>query len=416
MKEPSPNDYILTKPEDNVITLTNFLYEVQDELEQITSLNIWISAETAKIKKNNTSGHVYLELIDRDNTGKEISKINAKMWSKDANFIITKFESLTGEKLKDGIKCEWLVRLDYNVIYGLSLTITDIKPLWSIGEHEKKKIKIKEQLVKDGLWGKQKILKQPTIYTSIAIVAPSEAAGLGDFLSEAKVWHKMGLIKISLFTSLFEGEKTSASIVTSLKSINDKNEIFKKEHGADLFDLIVILRGGGSKTSLAWLDDLSIAETICNTNIPVWSAIGHEQDNGILDEISSFSCHTPSKAAQKIKESLLNEVNLNIRYFDFIDNEKSKRIEKLEIQIENMYVNAIEYVKNKLNMLENNINNLASEASLLGPQSTLQRGYAIVKDDKGDILKNMPQTKQKVTIIWVDGKKEAQILGDKNDE
>lgn len=416
MKEPSPNDYILQKPEENVLSLTDFLYDIKNELEELTSFSVWISAETAKIKRHSSSGHIYLELIDRDKTGKEISKINAKIWAKDAMLIVNKFESLTGEKLKDGIKCEWLVKLDYNVIYGLSLTLTDIKPVWSIGEHEKKKQKIKDELNKLGLWNKQRNLIQPQIYTSIAIIAPSEAAGLGDFLSEAKLWHKKGLIRVSLFNSVFEGEKTSSSIVSSINNINEKNKEYKKENKYDLYDLIIILRGGGSKTSLAWLDDLEISKSICNIDIPVWSAIGHEQDSGILDEISSLSCHTPSKAAQRIKESLLNELHVNTRYFDFIDNEKNKRIEKLEIQIENMYNNILDNVNHKLNILENNINNLAAEALLLGPVSTLQRGYAIVKDDKGDILKNKAQDNQKVTIIWANGKKEAQILGDQNDK
>lgn len=416
MKEPNPNDYILDKPEDNTLSLTDFLYQVKDELDEISSFTTWVTAETAKIKKNGSSGHVYLELIDRDNNGKEISKINAKIWSREASFIISKFETLTGEKLKDGIKCEWLVKLDYNIMYGLSLTLIDIKPLWSIGEHEKKINKIRDDLKKLKIYDLQKKIEQPKIYTSIAIIGPNEAAGLGDFLSEAKIWHKKGLIRISLFNATFEGEKTTSSILSCLEDINKKNNENQEKNGNDLYDLIIVLRGGGSKTSLSWLDDFNIAKKICETTVPVWTAIGHEQDFGILDEVSSYSLHTPSKAAQRITESLINELSVNTRYLDYIQNEKERRIEKLQIQINNMYENILSEAKFKINILENKINNLAAEASLLGPQSTLQRGYTIVKNDKGDILKNVVSEEQTIKIIWSDGEATAKIIGDKNDK
>ena len=127
-----------TEEQNKTATLSDLLNDLKDVVDETLSEEVWIVAEIAKLKQQGKNGHIYLELIDRDLYGNELSKINAKIWSSNAYKITNKFELATKEKIKDGIKCEWLVRLDYNIKYGLSLTISDIKPLWTIGEHEKK--------------------------------------------------------------------------------------------------------------------------------------------------------------------------------------------------------------------------------------------------------------------------------------
>ena len=400
-----------TEEQNKTATLSNLLNDLKDVVDETLSEEVWIVAEIAKLKQQGKNGHIYLELIDRDLYGNELSKINAKIWSSNAYKITNKFELATKEKIKDGIKCEWLVRLDYNIKYGLSLTISDIKPLWTIGEHEKKKEEIRKKLKEENLWWKQQNILSPNIITSIAVIAPQEAAGLGDFISEANKWKEKELIKVDVFNATFEGEKTSSSIQDALLKIKKQEDIYFENNKTSLYDIIIILRGGGAKTSLAWLDDYGILHQVLSQNTPVWSAIGHEQDNGLLDEISSLSLHTPSKAAQRIWDSLQKEYYNFEQGFSFIANEKSKRCDKLENNIKNITENIIYEAYQRIDSLKRRTTELSREAITLGPQATLERGYVIIKDSENHIIKSADEleNKETITIQWHDSNKKINL-------
>lgn len=419
-KEETLSDLLSISGEDNDTkksTLSDLLNELKDVVEETLYEEVWIVAEIAKLKQQGKNGHIYLELIDRDKYGNELSKINAKIWASNTYKITNKFEQATKERIKDGIKCEWLVKLDYNIKYGLSLTISDIKPLWTIGEHEKKKEEIRKKLKEENLWWKQQNIVSPTIITSIAVIAPQEAAGLGDFISEANKWKKEELINVDVFNATFEGEKTSSSIQNALIEIKKKEDEYFSKNKSSLYDLIIILRGGGAKTSLAWLDDYGILHQVLNHTTPVWSAIGHEQDNGLLDEVASLSLHTPSKAAQKIWDSLQKEFYNFEQSFSFINNEKSRRCDKLENNIKNITENIIYEAYQRIDSLKRKTTELGREAITLGPQATLERGYVIIKDDNNHIIKNADEldNNESITIQWHNSSKKVYLKERKDD-
>ena len=78
-----------------------------------------------------------------------------------------------------------------------------------------------------------------------------------------------------------------------------------KENGGHL-DALVIIRGGGSKMSLAWLDDYDLTRHLCSFPIPIFTGIGHQTDKCLLDEVSNLSFDTPSKVIAYIQGNILN--------------------------------------------------------------------------------------------------------------
>lgn len=392
---------------EETISLSDLLNEIKDVIEESAGDAVWVKAEIAKLKKDARAGHLYLELIDRDAYGAEKSKINAMVWSSNAKRIIDKFEKATHEKLKDGIKCEWLVKVSYNIKYGLSLTISDVKPLWSIGEHEKKKEEIRKQLKEEGMWWNQSQMKAPSIITRIAVIAPSEAAGLGDFMSESDKWDKSGIVGVDIFNAIFEGDKASSSIQSAFTQIARRSEDFYKSNNTSLYDLVIILRGGGAKTSLAWLDDYGIMCQLLNQKTAVWSAIGHEQDSGLIDEVASLSLHTPSKAAQRIWEMLQQEYYNFSQGWDAISHERVRRCDKLSNNINNIFDNIAYEAYQRIDNLKTKTTELSREAITLGPQATLQRGYAIITGDNNQVIKSAEEADKQfaLKIRWHDSDK-----------
>lgn len=411
-----------TVPVSETCSLLDLLSEVKNNISDLYPEPIWVEGEISGWKKSGK--HIYFDLVQRNKSGIEEAKVSAKLWESRVYNVVNKFRKQTNQELVNGMKCEWLVKIDYHPKFGFSVTIEDIKALWTIGEHEKKKLLIKEKLLKEGLYNIQKNISSPTIITSIAVISPNEAAGLGDFKSEADIWNKSGVVNVEYQTAIFEGEKASESIVKAIKYFKSKQTESLKKNNIPAYDVLIILRGGGSKVSLSWMDDYEISKELILFNAPFWSAIGHEQDYCILDEVANKSIHTPSKAAQKISESLYQELKLaemNIINLKNIVDKKLKHNENLinlslqslknkvysKIDLcEKELNNKKEYLKKEVNYslsnLDSNLNNMVKVLLQISPKETMKRGYAVILNKNGKIIKNKKDAEKEkdITIRW----------------
>lgn len=372
----------------NSIPLSALLNYLKDVVNNNMDGFFWIRAEISNVKIQNISKHYYFEIIERDQTGKSIAKMNGACWKNKAEQVIPKLEKKLNTKITSGIICDFKVSINYDILYGLSLNIIDIVPAFSIGEHEKKKEKIREKILSIGIHENQKILKNPKILTSIAILAPSSAAGFGDFISEAKKWHNHEYIKLKSYSAIFEGSQTEESVSSAIKNIKEDNEKYKLETGFDLYDLVIILRGGGSKSSLAHLDEFKIIKDILEIDIPVWCAVGHEEDSVLLDEYSNQFFHTPSKAAGEIWNIVKNEKDT----FTNIINDIKKQSEIKTLKVLNDVSNIKDRIKIKsLNKIESSLKNIEfikAKIKLNDPFLILKNGYNVLYTDDYKLIRN----------------------------
>src|SRR5262249_24359892 len=137
----------------------------------------------------------------------------------------------------------------------------------------------------------------PVDFVRVAVISPETSAGLGDFRREADLLRNAGLCRFHFFSATVQGVESSSSIQTAvLQALT--------AHQQNRFDALFVIRGGGSVTDLAWLNDLDLAKLICQSPVPVFTGIGHERDNTILDEIPQTRFDTPSKVALHIKTTI----------------------------------------------------------------------------------------------------------------
>lgn len=387
------------KDEDNQgISLSLLLNRLKTTIDKNFRSAVWVKAEISNVKKQGMLGHYYFEITERDAKGKQVAKINANCWKGTAINVIPELERQIEKPISSGIICYFLVNVIYSEIYGLSLNILQIKPAWTIGEHEKKKQKIKEKIEKLGIGNKQKELSSPKIITSIALIAPAKAAGLGDFMSEANKWSNTGAIKIKQYSSIFEGENAKESISSSFKDLKNDNDIHRQETGRNLYDLVIILRGGGAKSSLAFLDEEDILKGMLSLDVPVWSAIGHEEDSVLLDEYACLSFHTPSKSSAEIWRLIKNESDFFDKKFNeifyFVDLKTQQAINNIESQEEKVKIHS----RNKLNQLLLELDHKIEKIKLLDPMNILEQGFVVLFDEKDKIIKEESKLLKTETI------------------
>ena len=258
----------------------------------------WVSAEISELKVN-YAGHCYLELVEKDKQEDIKSRIRAIIWSQKTRLLLPYFENITGQPLSEGIKVLLRVNIEYHEVYGLSLIIHNIDPAYTIGEMALRRKQIIERLVSEGVIDLNQELPFPMLPYRIAVVSSEQAAGFKDFTDELNR-NEFGYKYFTrLFSAVMQGKETEASVCDAI------NNIFEE---ATNFDLIVIVRGGGSQADLSWFDNYNIAYLITQLPIPVLTGIGHEKDLTITDMVAHKSFKTPTAVANFIiNQSLKTE-------------------------------------------------------------------------------------------------------------
>jgi len=236
-------------------------------------------------------------LCEGNQSGDILAQVKGVIWRNRAETITAKFEQATGGALKTDIKILCLARVRFDPLYGLDLIIEDVDPSYTLGDLAAKLARIRENLQQTGLYGRNKRLPAPVEFVRVGVISPETSAGLGDFRREADLLQNAGLCEFCLFPATFQGMETSSSIQTAVLQALTAHQQYR-------FDALVIIRGGGSVTDLAWLNDLELAKLLCQSPVPVFTGIGHERDNTILDEIAHIRSDTPSKVALHIKTTI----------------------------------------------------------------------------------------------------------------
>ncbi|WP_455498924.1 exodeoxyribonuclease VII large subunit [Coprobacter sp.] len=274
----------------------------------------WVSAEISEAREN-YSGHCYLEFTEKDNlSGQIIAKARGVIWA--STFLILKpyFEEQTGEQFRAGIKVLVQVSIDFHELYGLTLTVHDIDPTYTLGDIARHRAEILRQLTEEGVIDMNKELAWNYPPQRIAVISSKTAAGYGDFTNQLKNNPNGYAFYTVLFQATMQGSQTEASIISALEKIYEQ---------ADNFDGVVIIRGGGATSELNCFDSYLLAQHITQFPLPVLTGIGHDRDETVIDKVANIRVKTPtaaaewlisqSKKADEQRISLRNSINLLLR-------------------------------------------------------------------------------------------------------
>ena len=131
-------------------------------------------------------------------------------------------------------------------------------------------------------------LELPVLPKTIAVISSPTAAGLGDFMNQLQTNPYGYRFQVKLFPAIMQGDKTTDSVIAALERIYEYESVF---------DVVVIIRGGGSQTDLGCFDSYEMAANIAQFPLPVIAGIGHERDETIVDRVAHMRVKTPTAAA-----------------------------------------------------------------------------------------------------------------------
>ena len=428
-------------------SLSELTGEIHDVLKEAFPDTYWVRAETSDVHINSASGHCYLEFIEKDTQSNQIiAKARGAIWAKTFRMLKPYFEMETGQHFTSGLKVLVRVSIDFHEVYGFNLNVVDIDPSYTLGDLVRKRQEIIRQLQEEGVFTLNKELSLPALPQRIAVITSPTAAGYEDFINQL-FYNKAGYpFYVKLFPALMQGEKTEESIIAALERIDSHRE---------LFDAVVIIRGGGATSDLNSFDSYLLAANCAQFPLPIITGIGHERDDTIIDLVA----HTRLKTPTAVAAFLINCMDQAVEQLNLLQQalctdtlsilqEKKQTLQRIGTLLPATVNNRIERNRSALNLLasklptitsgllERNKNQLelmhqrihtAISSRLLkesrfielqeqfirmaSPDYILKRGYSLTLRD-GKILKSAKAVKSgdHLTTRFSDGEIESEVI------
>lgn len=154
--------------ERRIFTLSQVSTAIQHKIAEATGGQAyWIKAEIAQFKVKN---HAYLELVEHKE-GQKVAVMRANIWNSNYQRIRQELGREAGNILKDGVEVLLLGRVQYHLVYGLSINIEAIDLSFNIGELERRKLATIKTLKEEGLYNRNRFTPMPMVLQRIALVA-----------------------------------------------------------------------------------------------------------------------------------------------------------------------------------------------------------------------------------------------------
>lgn len=287
--------------EKDIVSLLELNLSIKETIRQGFDGAYWVRAETSDVRPHR-NGHCYLEFIEKARDGHSIvAKARGTIWASTFNMLKPYFEQETGQAFASGMTVLVRVTVDFHETYGFGLNVVDIDPSYTLGEIARNRMLVLKQLEEDGVLTLNKELPLAEPLNRVAVISSLTAAGYEDFHNQLEHNSAGVAFYTKLFPAIMQGNRSEGSIIAALEQIYEHRY---------LFDVVVIIRGGGATSDLSSFDSYAMAANCAQFPLPIISGIGHERDVTVLDAVAHTRVKTPTAAA----DFLINKAAVTINH------------------------------------------------------------------------------------------------------
>lgn len=424
------------------ITLMAYLQQVNLALARGVPKSQWVRVEISQLKRTQ-GGHLQLELVEHDSLGQLTARLPAFLWQQKAGKVVERFERETGAHLESGIKVLFQLSVDHNPTYGLRALVEDIDPSYTLGDIAKKLEAIRNSLIDAQVFHLNRNLPAPTEFTHVAVISPKDAAGLGDFREDADRLEAHGICRFSYYTAVFQGPEAASSIRAAISQFEQDglsaDALCVIRGGGSVTDLywlndrdlaealckikIPVLTGIGHERDNTILDEVAntrfdtpskvighISGTIyANTRDAIQNFLmilrlsdallktAESEMDRLKIEILSDMRHTITQSElgldriwSRIRENSQEGIQASLyqldRLMDHLRGSAENLIHSQGVELDQLKDRTIDLASLRLDEAGHEIEALAREILGVGPEATLRRGFAMVRDPRGQPL------------------------------
>jgi exodeoxyribonuclease VII large subunit len=344
--------------------LSELVNEIDETIQnRFAGETFWITAEITDVKPHDPArNYRFIKFIEKSGTT-TLASIDAVFWAKSLNQI-EKFEKTTKTTLRNGLELTCKVIVSFNNRYGLKLEIIEIDCTYALGQVEIERQQTIEKLLKENPKTIRKVdeqfitlnktLELPIVIQRIALITAPNSDGQRDFNQELKGNKHKYVFDVSEFLTQIQGDTSSKLIIQKLKLIEESKECY---------DIVVIVRGGGSQSDLQPFDDYELSKYVAAFPVPVFTGIGHDRNTSIVD-LMARQHKTPTKVATSIVD---HNFNFESDIIDF----KERFFDAAESMIEDAKESILQFKRT---------------VKAYSPATILNKGYAIITSNDRIII------------------------------
>lgn len=292
--------------------------------------------------------------------------------------------------LKDGDRVVVLGKPSFYAGRGsFSMYITDIRHVGE-GELLARIEKLRQQLAAEGLFDASRKQPLPYLPNTVGLITGKGSAAERDVMSVAQ--SRWPAVKFRVINTAVQGANATPEVIEALRTLDADEAV----------DVIIIARGGGSVEDLLPFSEEALQRAVAAARTPVVSAIGHEPDNPVLDNVADLRAATPTDAAKRVVPDAAQEflfvdearARMNAALRGWVERERSTitalrsrpvlanpmtSLNPRRDEVQRAVALIRRDVRYLLREESAKVSALRSQVSALGPSATLARGYAVVQ-------------------------------------
>ncbi|MCD5346583.1 exodeoxyribonuclease VII large subunit [Agromyces sp. S2-1-8] len=344
---------------------------------------VWVEGELTQWGVS--GGNVYGKLKDLDAD----ATVSFQIWSS--------VRARLGEEFKQGDRVVALVKPNWWVKGGsLSMQVFEMKHV-GLGDLLERLERLRAQLAAEGLFDLDRKRRLPFLPGVVGLVTGRDSDAEKDVLRNARL--RWPAVEFRVVHAAVQGDRTASEVVSAIRRLDADPDV----------EVIIVARGGGDFQNLLGFSDERVVRAAAEATTPIVSAIGHEADRPLLDEVADLRASTPTDAAKRVVpdvgEELLRveqaraRIALRLRTLvaheiDRVGHLRSRPaladtswiVDRRAEDLTRWVARGVELVGRSIERQTHRIGELRGHLRALSPQATLDRGYAIVQGADGHVV------------------------------
>jgi exodeoxyribonuclease VII large subunit len=285
----------------------------------------------------------------------------------------------------------------------LSMSAKEIRQV-GVGELLARLEALKSQLAAEGLFAVDRKVSLPVLPRKVGLICGRNTDAEKDVVENAR--RRWPAVEFEIREVTVQGAAAVVEVSEALRELEADSDV----------DVIIITRGGGSFEDLLPFSDESLVRLAASCETPIVSAIGHEKDSPLLDLVADYRASTPTDAAKRVVPDIAEEISsiqkLRDRAFralsarveyesNYISQLRSRPVMKdpgafltiLSDELDDLRQRSRRSFAATIDSERKELKAITAHLRSLSPQSTLDRGYSVVRNAKGDVIRDPKQLK-----------------------
>jgi exodeoxyribonuclease VII large subunit len=371
---------------------------------------VWVEGEITQWGLSGGNAYGKVKDLQQDVT------LSFRVWSTTLQKLKEEFRQ--GDRVVALVKAEWWPKGG-----TLTMQVYDLRHV-GIGDLLAKLEALRRKLAEEGLFDADRKQRLPFLPRCIGLVTGQDSDAEKDVLRNARL--RWPAVEFRIRHAAVQGEQAVSQVIGAIRSLDKDPEV----------DVIIVARGGGDFQNLLPFSDERLIRAVAECRTPVVSAIGHEADRPLLDDVADLRASTPTDAAKRVVPDIADELarvrQARSRMLARVTGQVTTEIERLggirsrpaladpyrivsdrAEELTRWVARGAELVDYALERAGSRVAELRAQLRALSPQATLERGYAIARLDSGDVVRRATEASpgDRLRLTLAEGEVAARVEG-----